>query len=331
MKMFSKRTVLCASIAASALAATTACGAVEGDSGSDGSLPVVKFAATAMPSSIGTVAAVIEAENLDEACGINLDPLSFAPDAAETAVLSGQADVGYFGFNSWAGSEEKLSKLAMLAPLQTEHGVLFVPEDSSAQSLEDLKGKKIALLPPVSGQFNDFQMLVAQMGMDLESDFETVTGPPPAIEAFLKRGEVDAAILFEPNATNLELGGGYRPLFALDAKWEEITGNPLYMLGITANQEWFEGHAEEAACAVEAIQEAGRLLAEDASVYEGLAEDLGAKDDEHLSLLTENLGSIYSTETAAEAEPAVAEQLKVAKELGLVPSVPEKIFESLEG
>ena len=94
MKKINKR-ILSAGIATAALAATTACGAVEGESGSDGSLPVVKFAATAMPSSIGTVAAVIEAENLDEACGINLDPLSFAPDAAETAAGSHRAgDIG---------------------------------------------------------------------------------------------------------------------------------------------------------------------------------------------------------------------------------------------
>lgn len=331
MKQHTNRQRLALGSAALAFVATTnACSVIDGTDG-DSSLPVVKFGATAMPSSIGAVAAVIEEKKLDEKCGINLDPISFSPDAAEIALLSGQANVGYFGYNSWAGSEEKLEKLAMLAPLQAEHGVLFVPEDSRAQSLEDLKGEKVALLPPVSGQYNDFQMLVAKMGMDLEADFQPVTGPPPAIEAFLKRGDVAAAVLFEPNATNLELAGGYRPLFSLNEKWTEITGNPLYMLGVSANKNWLESHEEEAKCAATAVHEATQLLADDDGVYSDLREELGATDDQHLSKLAENLGAIYTTQTAEEAASAVQEQLKIAVELELVSAVPEPVFTPLGG
>lgn len=316
--------------ALSVLAAATACGLTDpGADEEDSSLPTVRFSATELPSSIGTVAAVIEKHHLDEECGINLDVQSFSPDAAEIAVLSGQTDVGYFGYNSWAGSEEKLSKLSMLAPLQAEHGTLFVPEDSPAQSLEDLKGQKIAMLPPVSATYNDFKMLVANMGMDLEKDFKPVTGPPPAVEAFLKRGEVAAAILFEPNATNLEVAGGFRPLFKLNEQWTDANGSPLYMLGVTANKKWLAGHETEAACAAEAVNGAITMLAEDPSVYDELRADLGAKDDEHLSLLTENLSAIYTPETAADAEAAVKKQLQTAQDLGLIAEAPATVFTPL--
>lgn len=320
-----------------ALGALTGCGSEDPGStaapdGENAELPVVRFGATTNPSSIGTVAAVIDERNLDEACGIQMEFSQFSPDAADIALLSGQTDVGYFGYNSWAGSADKLDRLRMLAPLQAEHGTLYVPEDSSAQSLEDLKGKKIALLPPVSGQYQDFKLLVAKMGMDLEKDFSPVTGPPPAIEAFLRRGEVEAAILFEPNATNLERSGGFRPIFGLNEQWESLTGNPLYMLGVSANAGWLEaGHEEEAACAVEAVREATTLLAEDPSVYEGLSDILGAKDDAHLQTLTENLGSIYTPQAAEEAEEAVKAQLDEAAELGVIPNAPDTVFTPLEG
>lgn len=303
------------------------CGVVEGGAGGGGEEhPVVRFGATQNPSSIGTVAELIKSEQLDEQCGITMEISYFSPDAADVALLSGQTDVGYFGYNSWASSPEKLHKLDMLAPLQAEHGTLFVPENSPAKSLEDLKGKKLALLPQVSGQYQDFKMLVAKMGMDLERDFEPVTGPPPAIEAFLKRGQVAGAILFEPNATNLEQEGGYRPLFKLTEKWQELTGNPLYMLGIAANSAWLDQHKSDAQCAASAVRKATDMLANDPSVFEGLKQTLKAHDDEHLAELTKNLGAIYTPESAEEAAGPIMEQLEEAKQLGMIPAVPERIF-----
>ena len=328
----SNRRTLQAGIGLVAAGLLSACGAVDGElTADDSGLPVVKFGATQNPSSIGTVAAVIKQEKLDEECGVSIDPIEFSPEAADIALLSGQTNMGYFGYTSWAGSEEKLQKLAMLAPLQAEHGTLFVPEGSAAQSLADLKGEKIALLPPVSGQYQDFKLLVAKMGHSLENDFKPVTGPPPAIEAFLKRGEVAAAILFEPNATNLELAGGYRPLFKLTDQWQEITGDPLYMLGISANKQWISGHEKEAECVVSAVHKATELLATDPAIYEDLQGILGAEDQQHLTELTENLGEIYTYESADEAAPAIQKQLEEAEKLGLIPSVPDPVFTSIGG
>jgi NitT/TauT family transport system substrate-binding protein len=305
-----------------------------GDTGSgDGSdsLTQVTFGATQTPSSIGTVAAVLKEHTFAEECGVELDFREFAPQEAEIALLSGQTDIGYFGYNSWAGSEEKLQKLAMLAPLQAEHGTLFVPEDSPAQTLEDLEGKRIGMLAPVSGQYQDFNLLVAEMGMNLEEDFEVITGPPPGVEAFLKRGEVDAAILFEPNATRLMLEGGFRPVFSLTEQWESLTGDPLYMLGISANSNWLPGNEEAADCVVSAVRQATDMLANDPSVYEGMEDVLGATSSEHLDQLAENLAKIYTPQTADEAEEAIRAQLEKAAEFGIVSEVPEQIFTPLGG
>lgn len=316
-----------------------ACGGGSGDEtgtgggggGGDESLTEVTFGATQTPSSIGTVAAVMKEHGFAEECGVALDFREFAPEEADIALLSGQTDIGYFGYNSWAGSEEKLQKLAMLAPLQADHGTLFVAEDSPAQSLEDLKGKRLGTLAPVSGQYQDFKLIVAEMGMNLEEDFEVVTGPPPGVEAFLKRGEVDAAILFEPNSTRLMLEGGFRPIFALNEQWQSLTGDPLYMLGISANRNWLSGNEEAADCVVSAVRKATDMLANDPSVYEGLEDVLGATSPEHLDQLAENLGRIYTPETAEEAEEAIRTQLERAAEHGIVPEVPDEIFTPLGG
>ena len=297
-----------------------------GDGGGSDSLTEVTFGATQLPSSIGTVAAVMKENGFAEECGVALEFREFAPEEADIALLSGQTDIGYFGYNSWAGSAEKLQKLAMLAPLQAEHGTLFVPEDSPVKELEDLRGKRIGMLASVSGQYQDFNLLTAEMGFDLEQDFEVVTGPPPGVEAFLKRGEVDAAIIFEPNATRLLVEGGFRPVFSLTEQWESLTGDPLYMLGISANRAWLDGNEAAASCVVDAVRQATDMLATDPSVYEGLKDVLGATTPEHLDTLAEDMAKIYTPQSAEEAEEAIRAQLEKAAEHGIVPEVPDEIF-----
>ena len=301
----------------------------DGGSGGGESLTEVTFGATHTPSSIGTVAALMKEHKFAEKCGVAVEFREFGPEEADIALLSGQTNIGYFGYNSWAGSNEKLQKLAILAPLQAEHGTLFVPEDSPVQSLEDLRGKRIGMLASVSGQYQDFNLLAAEMGFDLEEDFEVVTGPPPGVEAFLKRGEVDAAILFEPNSTRLMLEGGFRPLFSLTEKWESLTGRPLYMLGISANQAWLEGNEKAAACVVSAVRQATDMLANDPSVYEGMEEVLGATSPQHLEQLAENLGKIYTPGSPEETEDGIRAQLEKAAEFGVLPEVPDEIFTPL--
>lgn len=336
----SRRRVLRSGIGLVAAASLAACGSSGDDTddaggggggGGDETLTEVTFGATQPPSSIGTVAAVMQEQGFAEDCGVALEFREFAPQEADIALLSGQTDIGYFGYNSWAGSEEKLQKLAMLAPLQAEHGTLFVPEDSSVQSLEDLEGQRIGMLAPVSGQYQDFNLLAAKMGFDLEEDFEVKTGPPPGVEAFLKRGEVDAAILFEPNSTRLLQEGGFRPVFSLTEQWESLTGDPLYMLGISANRAWLDGNEEAAECVVSAVHDATEMLANDPSVYEDMGELLGAESPEHLDQLAENLGRIYTPQTAEEASDAIRSQLEQAAEFGVIPEVPDEIFTPLGG
>lgn len=320
-------------LAAASLAACGS-GASAGDGGGGGggggkSLTKVTFGATQPPSSIATVAAVLKQEGFARDCGVDLEFREFSPQDADVALLAGQTDIGYFGYNSWAASDEKLNKLAILAPLQAEHGTLFVPEDSPAKTLEDLKGKRIGLLAPVSGQYQDFNLLVSKMGFDLTKDFKVVTGPPPGVEAFLKRGQVDAAILFEPNSTKLMQAGGFRPIFSLNEKWESLTGNPLYMLGIAANRKWLSGNEAAAKCVVSAVHKATEKLANDPSVYKGIQDVLGAKSSEELDQLAKNLGKIYTPETAEQAAPEIRSQLEQAAKFGIIPKVPDQIFTPL--
>jgi phosphonate transport system substrate-binding protein len=84
---------------------------------------------------------------------------------------------------------------------RAEYGTRFaVPADSEVQSLEDLRGKRIALgsVASTTNHITPAWMLV-QAGLDLDEDVELVMAGDTRVQAFIS-GDVDA------------LGGGYRDL-----------------------------------------------------------------------------------------------------------------------
>ncbi|ELR98545.1 TAXI family TRAP transporter solute-binding subunit [Gloeocapsa sp. PCC 73106] len=68
---------------------------------------------------------------------------------------------------------------------------LIADVDAGIESVSDLKGKKIALMPVGSGSYNLFWPLSQHYGLK-ESDFEVVTLSPDAAHQALSDGEVDA-------------------------------------------------------------------------------------------------------------------------------------------
>lgn len=326
-RLLTTATAIAAAVALTASACGGGAAQTQDDSQGQGEMPTVVFGATTTPSSIGTVAAVIQRHNLDTKNGVRFDIKHFSPANADIALLSGQTDVGYFSYVSWASSTEKQRKLDLLAPLQAEHSALLVQEDSPYHSLRDLIGKKIAILPPVSSQNNDFDLLLAKRGLSMKRDFHMVTGPPPALESFLKRGQVAASVLFEPNVTRVLATGNFRSLLTLNGNWKELTGNPLYMLAISANHEWAQAHPQAAAAAVQTVQDAITMLAQGGfQFYKGLADVLRLDTRKEIMIASKRMSAIYTPIPAAKAESEVRKQLEAAAQYGIIPEVPQQIF-----
>jgi NitT/TauT family transport system substrate-binding protein len=305
---------------------TAAADTQSGSSGGSGGTPEVTFATSANPSSIGLLMSVIKDQHLDTKHGITLVAKTYTPDNAETALLTGQVDAGFFGYVSWAKSPQKQQHVDLLGPLQAEHGQLLVPPSSPAKSLADLKGKKIASLGPVSGNYTDFAMLAAKMGMNWQSDFKHVSAPPPALISFLKSGKVDASILYEPNATKLTSDQSAREIISGNDKWKSLTGSPLYMLAVAANADFVSAHPGEAKDVEAAVADGVHVLATDPSVYSTYKDILKLSGDNQVNALAKEMSAIYTDQSPEDAEPAVEQQLKLAAQLHIIPSAPDHVF-----
>ena len=98
----------------------------------------------------------------------------------------------------------------------------------SFSGIEDLRGKRIAL--PFPGSPLDFQMraILVTAGLDPDRDVELIYAPPVQTAGRLLKGQLDAAPLPEPLASNLVLRKGLQRLMEIKDAWAEISGgDPL--------------------------------------------------------------------------------------------------------
>lgn len=106
------------------------------------------------------------------------------------------------------------------APGQGNH--IWVPKGSPVQTMQDLKGKKIAVPSLGSAGFNLLRFAVEEKtGVNMNptgGDFSFVELPAPQIEAALAAGTVDAATMILSQNYRISKSGNYRPV-ALPAQW----------------------------------------------------------------------------------------------------------------
>lgn len=288
----------------------------------------ISFGASAGTSAIGLLANVIKGEGIDREHGLDMQISEFAPDQAEQAILTGQVDTGFFALVSWAKVQNEGEDVALLAPLMENHGAVLVREDSDVQSLEDLEGRRIATLSPVSGLYTSMQVLAAELGLSWEEDFEVISGPPPGLVAFLENGDVDAIVHFEPTVSQLLSTGNYRVVMTPSDAWEEQTGAPLFMLGVAAQQSWVDENAEAAQRLVDVIRDATTRLSEDPGLIENYQDELELSDEE-IAIAKERMSGIYIPQPAEELDEDVRTILDRSVELGVIDDYPEDIFADL--
>jgi len=293
-------------------------------------LRTVVFATSAGGSAMGLITQVIKRHQLDEKHGLNLDLKPLDPSEAERATVMGIVEAGFFVPVSWAKANLEGQNVSFLAPLYTNHGAVLVRADSPYQSLSDLRGKRIATLPSVSGLYTSMQVIVRKLGMDWERDFDLVAGQAPAVIAALERGDADAAIPFEPNVSKLLATGQYREVMNPNETWQQLTGSSLFMVGLAALQSWIDQNRDTARAIRACVLDATRYLRETPSVWEEERELLGITNEQHLALVKERMAKIYMPEPNPEMVRSIEEIIDISAQLGIIPEKPRKeIFASV--
>lgn len=175
--------------------------------------------------------------------GIEIDLVTgFGADKTMTAVISGQADIGFMGseasiYTYNEGAKDHVVNFAQLT--QRAGNFLVAREDTGSFSWEDLKGKYV--LGGRKGGMPQmvFEYILKENGIDPAKDLEIDQGIDfGSTAAAFSEGLGDYTVEFEPGATALEtaekgyvvasLGkdSGYVPYTAFSAKKSYIEKNP---------------------------------------------------------------------------------------------------------
>ncbi len=240
--------------------------------------------------------AVVKGRKLDEKHGYSGVFTVTDASAVNQALLTGRVKVGSSEPIPTAIANNAGKALTFFAPELWNHCSFVVPAGTAGTSLKDFVGKRIALLPALSGTYTATQVIAAKMGLDLEKDFSLVTGPPPAVVAFLERGDVSGIIMFEPFVGSLVSTGKYRVVFGLNQYWKELVGSDMLFAGVSADQAWLEGNKDTAKRIAASLVEAGRVIRSDPTVFDEFGKVFGFMAPAELELAKQRLPAYFPTD-----------------------------------
>ncbi len=170
---------------------TFACGA------SAEELPVLK-AAVLKTGTVNWELDTIGHNGFDTQNGFKLEIVGMAGNpATRIAFQGGEADIVVADW-LWVARQRAEGHDYVFVPYSKAVGGLMVPEDSPAQTLKDLKGKKIGIAGgPVDKSWLILRAYAEQeYGLDLAAETEQVFGAPPLIFKSALSGETAGAINF---------------------------------------------------------------------------------------------------------------------------------------
>ena len=182
--------------------------------------------------------------------GINLDLVcGFGADKTMTAVISGEADIGFMGSEAsiYTYNEGATDYVVNFAQLTQRAGNFLVAREEMPDfRWEDLKGSVV--LGGRKGGMPEmvFEYILKQNGIDPETDLEINQNIDfGSTAAAFAEGQGEFTVEFEPGATTLESEGkgyvvaslgedsGYVPYTAFSAKKSFIDENPEIIQGFT--------------------------------------------------------------------------------------------------
>jgi NitT/TauT family transport system substrate-binding protein len=217
----------------------------------------------------------------DNSNGFTLDVQGMAGgDAAQIAFQGGAVDMIVSDW-IWVARQRAAGEDFIFIPYSRAVGGMLVPQDSTAQTLEDMKGKKIGI---AGGQLDKSWIILRayaqqKYGFDLAAETEQVFGAPPLIMNAGTTGEVDGAINFWHFIAKMK-AAGMRELISVDTAAAALGLDPaMPLLGYVMRGDMLRGHPELVAGMAKASAEAKAKLASDPAAWDRLRDRMRVDDD----------------------------------------------------
>lgn len=207
---------------------------------------------------------VIKHHEFDKKRGVNLKvvPLG-SKNATHVAIQGGAADLIVSDW-IWVTRQRAEKRDYTFVPYSNAVGSLMVNPESSINSLEQLKGKKIGV---AGGSVDKSWLLLSayvqkQIGEDLSEWVKPSYAAPPLLNQLALRGDLDGALNFWHYTARLQ-ASGFKSLVSIPQVLNELgIERPIPVIGWVFSESWADENSSATQGFLEAVQDAQTLLAE---------------------------------------------------------------------
>ena len=223
--------------------------------------------------------AVIRAHGLDRKANLAIEVSELAsPEAGKIALRGGGADVIVSDW-LWVSRERGLGAKLTFYPYSSALGAVMVSGSSSIRTLQDLKGRKIAVAGgPIDKNWLLLRASMKQDGIDLKSEATIVYGAPPLLAQKTLSGEMDATVNYWNFCAALE-AKGFRRLAGVEDLLPKLGAKGrTAMIGYVFDEGWGSANRDALARFIAMTREAKEILATSDAEWDRIAPLMGAAD-----------------------------------------------------
>lgn len=290
-------------------------GQAGGDEDGDGQKVIIGVGGqtllTYLPTTLADELGYFEEEGLD----VDLQDLQGGSKAL-TAMIGGSTEVTSGYYEHTIQMQAKNQPVKAFVNMNLSSGLALVVSEKnkdSIKSVADLKGKNVGVTAPGSSTDMFVKYLLSQNGMEIDAAAVSAIGAGSSAVAAVEQGQVDAAIMLEPDITVLEKRIGVKPTILEDVRTPEglqaVFGTDAWpSSSLYATEAWLEKNPETAEKLATAIRRTLEYVAEHSGeqIAAEMPETFAGGDPSQYAAVIEELKLTLSkdgvfTESGAEA------------------------------
>ncbi len=320
-------------LGAALLAAATLCASLQS---AFADTPQIR-AATLKIGTVNWELNTITSNGFDTDNGFELVMQPYADNGATRVALEGgEADLAVADW-IWVARQRAAGKDYVFIPYSKAVGGMLVSEDSDAQTLQDMEGKKIGIAGgPLDKSWLILQAYATQeYGMDLVGTTEQVFGAPPLVFKTALQGEVDGAINFWHFLAKMKSAGMRELISVADASVALGLNPDVPLLGYVMKESFIAENPGIAQALYNASRDAKDLLMNDDAAWDAIRDQMNASNDAQFeSLRTDFRAGIPEPGSVDEESADELLQLMATlggeKLVGGATTLPEGLFADIE-
>ena len=275
---------------------------------------------------------VIIDQKLDRKYGIAVTYRAYPTlDGLFTAIRGKDVDIGFSGWTAIAQFRSKGFPVTTVFPVGRGVTVdVIVPSGSPIKSIADLKGKKVGTFAGAAGTATVlFRVITSKLyGFDPGKAGDMQFAGPGLLPALLDKGQIDAAVMFDPLAAKLEASGKYRSIGNLADAYKAATGDDFLWIGYATNDDFMRRHPKAIKNFTRAWLDAVKYVKSHPEVFEAYGKKYGLKPAA-VALLRKRVIADYTTTWSDATIASLRRFAELAHQVmgrGYLDTVPAKAF-----